>query len=255
MPDSDPSHTASADPRKEELTDLFRGWERDDAGAGVRQRVEAQGLLVRAAITLALAVGAVVILVLTAPSFAFWLEPSLARDLGDLRARHAAGETTALEPGHVLVSGLVPTRAVAVSDRPEPTAPETGTIYFCPLQGIVVFTRDLLDAPSTSAPDPRLADLVRSGVALPEETALSLSAQGRLMPADEAPPALVPFVERYAKRLQRNPGELWVLIDGARPSDVRWAPVVWALAGAAPILSLAFLLRAVYRRRSTGAVA
>lgn len=252
MPESETPHTASADPRKEELADLFRGWDRDEVGAKVRRRVESQGLAVRLAITVALAIAAATICVLTAPSFAFWLEPSLARDLGDLRAR--VGDATPLEPGHVLVAGLVPTRAVPVSDRPEPSAPETGTIYFCPLRDIVVFTRDSLTPPDVATPDPRLADLVRAGLALPEETALSLTAQGRLMPANAAPPALVPFVDRYAKRLQKSPAELWVLVDGARPSDARWAPVVWALACAAPILSLAFLLRAVYRRRPTGAV-
>jgi hypothetical protein len=96
---------------------------------------------------------------------------------------------------------------------------------------------------------------VANKLALPEETAVSVSAHGRLVRADEAPDELRAFVLSFAQRVQRAPGELWVLLDGARPADTTWAALVWALAGAAPILSTIFLVRALrhVRRRQKGA--
>jgi len=246
MPDSDPSHTASTDPRKEELATLFRQWDAGDDGAGQRARVEVQGIWLRIGVTLALAVAALSVMLVTASSFAFWSEPSEPRALGNVRDQ----PEVALAPGHIAMSGLVPTRLVAVADGPG--AAPRGYLFFCPLRRIVVLTPTAIAASSALA-DPRVARLVEAGLALPEETALSVAAQGRLLRGDAAPSELEPFVQSFAQRTQQSPSDLWVLLDGARPSDASWVPVVWGLAALAPLLSLVFLVRAVRRRRPAGA--
>ncbi len=264
MPDSDPSHTASTDPRKEELATLFRQWDAADDGAGQRARVEVQGIWLRIGVTVALAVAAAVVMLMTASSFGFWTEPGAPRQLGNVRDQYVAGAESMGSPsgllpesfgpanGHVALDGLVPTRPVAVAD--DPSAPEGATAYlfFCPLRRIVVFTHEpIVVGPNpAAAADPRLAKLVADGLALPEETAVSVAVQGRLLRGDQAPGELEPFVQSFAQRVQRSPDDLWVLIDGARPSDAKWAPIVWALAAAAPLLSLLFLVRAVRQRRA-----
>lgn len=260
MPDSDPPHTASTDPRKEELATLFRQWDAADDGAGQRARVEVQGIWLRIGVTLALAVAAALVMVITASSFAFWTEPGEPRSLGNLREQYIAGARDgAFGPAnaHVAMQGLVPTRLVAVADAPSASASATGYLFFCPLRRVVVFTHvPPVVAPDPASPavaDPRLASLVKDGLALPEETAISVAVAGRLLRGDQAPSELEPFVLSFAQRVQRSPDELWVLVDGARPSDASWAPVVWALAAAAPLLSLFFLVRAVRQRRPAGA--
>ncbi len=244
MPDSDPSHTASRDPRKDELATLFRNW---DAG-GSAVPTGGQGVGVRIAITLVLALIAGVVMYATRSSVAFWAEPSTPRDLGDVRER--LGGEVALGPdnGHVALRGLVPTRLVAVA---ETTGAEqaSGYLYFCPIAKLVVYTAEPVVLDPDAKPDPRLDALVRSGLALPVETAASTAATGRLVRGDAAPSELSPFVNSFAQRVQQAPGDLWVVLDGEAPTGASWAFAVWLLAAAAPLLSLAFLVRA-WRRRA-----
>ncbi len=239
MPDSDPSHTASRDPRKDELASLFREWD----ARGSAMSMGGRGIVVRAAITLLLAVIAGAVMFATASSFAFWSEPSTPRDLGDLRARFGGDVSLAPDNGHVALRGLVPTRLVAVAETTGAKA-ASGYLYFCPIANVVVYSATAVVLDPSATPDPRLDALVRSGLALPVETAASATATGRLVRGDAAPSELVPFVKSFAQRVQQTPSGMWLLLDGASPRDATWALVVWLLAGAAPLLSLIFLVRA-----------
>lgn len=244
MPDSDPSHTASRDPRKDELASLFREW--DAGGSAVSKR--GQGIGVRVAITLVLALIAGAVMFATASSFAFWSEPSTARDLGDLRARFGGDVAIGPDNGHVALRGLVPTRLVAVAETSS-AKDASGYLYFCPIAKVVVYSARAVVLDPDAKPDPRLDALVRSGLALPVETAASTTATGRLVRGDAAPSELAPFVQSFAQRVQQMPADLWVLLDGDAPRDASWALIVWLLAAAAPLLSLAFLVRA-WRHRA-----
>lgn len=255
MPDSEPSHTASTDPRKEELATLFRQWDAADDGAGQRARLEVQGIWLRVGVTIALALLAGVVMLMTAANVGFWAEPSSARDLGDVREDYLASRATVglAANSHVALRGLVPTRLVAVAE-PGDQAASRASLFFCPLQRIVVFTTQPLAIDPTLAAkaDSRLAKAVADKLALPEETALSIAVQGRLLRGDAAPSELEPFVQSFAQRTQQAPADLWLMLDGAKPSDETWALIVWGLAGFAPLLSLVFLVRAVRRRRPVG---
>jgi|GEM_PF-2801316 len=262
MPDSDPSHTASTDPRKEELATLFRQWDAGDDGAGQRARVEVQGIWLRVGVTVALALLAGVVMFMTAANVGYWAEPSVARDLGDVREDYLAARSQVgfAANTHVALRGLVPTRLVGVVEPATSPAAATdaatkkASLFFCPLQRIVVFTTQPLAIDPTLAAkaDPRLAKLVAERLALPEETALSVAVTGRLLRGDQAPSELEPFVLSFAQRTQQAPADLWLVLDGAKPRDATWALIVWLLAGIAPLLSLAFLVRAVLQRRPVG---
>lgn len=247
MPDTDSSHTASGGPRKEELASLYAQWDRPDASAPSRERVQRQGLWLRGAVTLGFLAVAAVVMFATRDAVAFWAEPGAPRDLGSLRARWSAREPSPIGPpnGHVAMRELVPTRVVPVAAAATPAPEEVRYLFFCPLYDVVVLTRTAIALDAAHASDPRLAPLVAAGKASPAEAGASADVEGRLLRGDAAPAELAPFVESFARRVEKTPAELWVLIDGARPSDATWAAVLWALAAASPLLSLVFFLRAL----------
>jgi len=251
MPATEPSHTASRDPRKEELASLFRQW--DGAGAGRPRRLRSLGIRLRLGLTVVLALVAAWVMTATFPSAAFWMEPSVPRALGNVRDQWVAGAQGISGPsnGYVSAEGLVPTRLVAVATSPAPAPGEVAYLFFCPLNRVLVLTSQALRIDPTQADKaaPRLARLVSERLALPEETAVSVAVVGRLLRGDAAPAAIAPFVRSFAQRVERAPADLWVIIDGARPSDERWAAFVWALAGVSPLLSLVFLVRSIRKQK------
>lgn len=250
MPDTDTSHTASGGSRKEELAALFVEWDRPGASAPSRRRVERQGIWLRAAVTLACLGIAALVMWATRASFSYWMEPGAPRDLGSLRERWLAGASSAASPigpdnGHVAMRELVPTRLLAVSTEVDPTPDEVRYLFFCPLYDVVVMTPSAPAIDPGRAPDPSLDRLVKEQLAAPAETAASVDVQGRLVRADAAPAELAPFIESFARRVEKRPADLWVLLDGARPADETWTAALWALAAASPLLALVFLLRAL----------
>lgn len=257
MPDLDPTHTASNNPRKDDLSSLYRQWDARDAGT-TRPRGDRGGVGLRIVLAVALMALAVLVMVLTARDMSFWVEPGEPRDLGDLRERvGSSAGTVELEHdnSHVSVRGLVPTRLLAVQDEHAPER-EASYLFYCPLAKLVVFTDRAVQIPDQPGahPDPRLAFLVDRGLALAAETAVSVTGQGRLMRASGSPSELRPFVQSFAQRVQRPFDALWVLVDGARPADDTWAALVWALAAAAAILSSLFMVRTIrFEWRKKGA--
>jgi len=247
MPDTDTSHTASGGSRKEELAALFVEWDRPDASAPSPERALRQGVWLRAAVTVGFFMIAALVMWATRASFGFWLEPGAPRDLGSLRERWAAGAPSPIAPpdGHVAMRELVPTRLVPVAAEPSPAPDDVRYLFFCPLYDVVVMTPTAPALDAARPADLRLERLVAAGLASAAEVAASVDVQGRLVRADAAPAALAPFVESFARRVEKRPADLWVLVDGARPSDETWAAVLWALAAASPLLSSVFLLRAL----------
>lgn len=276
MPEADSSHTASPDASKgaadhpldssaspglpRDLAVLFRSW--DDTPVDVeRARLVAQGLRLRGLVTLVLALAAGVVMALTASAWSFWTEPAKARELGDLRADDTLTPAALanLDNRHVRVSGLVPTRLIAVSPEPSPPPERVTWLFYCPLSGLVVRAAARPEipappaAPRADAPGAdRLARLIAEGLALPEEAAVSIAAEGRVIRADEAPSELRPFVASFAQRVRRDPSELGLLLAGVRPSDFAWVAWVWALAALTPLISLAFFVRAMRSARLQG---
>ena len=114
MPELDNTHTASTDPRKEELASLSRQWEAAGASEAGGARRDT-GIWLRAGATLVSIAVAALVMGLTARSMAFWAEPGNPHDLGDLRdtgADPAEALARAGDNSHVTVSGLVPIATV-----------------------------------------------------------------------------------------------------------------------------------------------
>lgn len=277
MPEADSSHTASPDASKAaadhplasldspgarpDLSALFRSWEHTPVDAE-RARLVTQGLRLRGLVTAALALAAGLVMALTASAWSYFTEPASPRELGDLRADDtiAPAALARLDNRHVRLSGLVPTRLIALSAEPSPPPERVTWLFYCPLSGLVVraATRPEIaappSAPAANAPGAaRLAALIVDGLALPEEAAASIAAEGRVIRADEAPSELRPFVASFAQRVRRDPSELGLLLAGVRPSDFAWVAWVWALSALTPMISLLFFVRAWRAARIEGA--
>lgn len=219
----------------------------------------------------------------TRSELAYLLESDTPQELGSLRDRWIAGERTLAvdDNSYVSLSGLVITRVyVSRTDadgKPVP-AGQAESVFFCPLFNIVVQThQELPSRPwnrlSEIELDGRLMELVRTGLADASDLALSFSGTGRLVRGDTVAKPMARFVHLYHDLLFSDPGagaaaggqpaerhsradrpplaadEMWVFIDGEKPSDKSIFGILWLFAPIVPLVSLFFLLRAIRLRR------
>jgi len=292
MADQDAPDSATERARKAELEVLFRAWDQrgdgegpaeDEPGYGLARMHRANyGVRLRFLFSLVLVSVTALVMFSSRSELAYWLTSGEPTDLGDLRARWAAGERTldARSNAHVSASGLVPTRvyvAAAKGDDGRPTPREQANrIFFCPLFNLVVQTRGPVPEPEWHRLggleiDHRFADLVRTGLVDAADLTVSVSASGRLLRGADVPQHLRRFVTLYHDRLfsmpepgmdldvpverrsrldrpPMDPDHIWVLVDGEVPSDKALIGLLWGLAAIVPLVSILFLLRAIRLR-------
>ncbi|MCA9514317.1 MAG: hypothetical protein KC635_05195 [Myxococcales bacterium] len=216
----------------------------------------------------------------------YLLESDTPQDLGSLRERWIAGERTlpVEDNSYVSLGDLVITRVFVASQTGDDGKPvpqdQAESVFFCPLFNVIVQTHQQLPARpwnrlSEIELDSRLIGLVRTGLADASDLALSFSGTGRLVRGDTVPKPMKRFVALYHDLLFTEPGaegaaaasdptvdrrsrtdrptlasdEIWVLVDGEKPSDKRIFGILWAFAPIVPLVSLFFLLRAIRSRR------
>jgi hypothetical protein len=261
MAEETPQPTPSEEARKAELEALFRQWERSSpVDAPATPEVPPRpAVRLRLLTTLGLLAVTVYVMASTWASVAYWLEPATPASLGDVRTRWARGETSlgAAPNSHVSVEGLIPSRLIAVtSDEPgeEVADDEIEYIFFCPLYNITVLTSQKIEIPGARMPiiEGDMERVVSTGLAFPADTLVRVSAAGRLLPGTEAPPNLRSFVAGYAKRLDLDVADTWVLVDGHTPASETLGVIVWGVAIVPPLVSLGFLLASLRRRARTG---
>jgi len=214
-----------------------------------RLRALKKGLDIRLAITIVLALMAVIVMVKTRHGLAYFLSSSTPTPLGDVRERFARGDASlgGEHDSYVEVSGLVPTRLIAVAPDEGASADQAlEFVFFCPLYNITVLSQQRIEVPAGgwSEFDPRLKDLVLEGIAEPGETMVSWAGKGRLLRGNSAPAELKPFVAAYARRLSKKADELWVIVEGQAPSYYLPTLVLWLVALVPTAVSIVFLMRA-----------
>jgi hypothetical protein len=259
MAKPDPTENPGDDARKAELEALFRQWEQrgpETAPTTPAPKSEGRGVHARLVTTLVLLGVTVFVMVSTWQSVAYWLEPATPQALGDVRTRATAGETSlgAAPNTHVAVEGLIPTRLVAVTSGDPEDAVADGDveyIFFCPLYNITVLTSRKVEIPTARMPviEGDMARVVSTGLAFPADTLVRVSAAGRLLSGPEAPPNLKNFVASFAKRLDLDIADTWVLVDGHAPASETIGVILWGVAVVPPLVSLAFLVAALRARR------
>jgi len=255
------AENAPADARKAELEALFQQWEQSGPEFEAAPAATTNpGVIKRRLITtvILMAITAYV-MVSTGSSVAYWLQPATPQPLGDLRARWVAGERSleASDNTHVAMSGLIPSRLLAVTteaDGKEVADAAVEYVFFCPLFNITVLTSQPIHIPALRMPEiaADMTEVVRNGLAFPADTLVRFEGAGRLLRGDDAPPSLRRFVANYAKRVDLEVADTWVLVDGHTPSEETAGVIVWGLAALPSLISLFFLARA-FRRRSRAA--
>lgn len=259
-PSTEPAPEASEEARRAELEALFRQWEESPPELGedpAPPRVSPGTVRRRLITTLLLMALTAWVMYSTRASVAYWLEPTTPADLGDLRARWVAGERDlgANSNSHVAVKGLIPSRLIGVTssaDGEKASDADIEYIFFCPLFHITVLTAQPIRVPNYRMPEitGEMAPVVEKGLAFPAETLVRFDGAGRLLRGDEAPPSLRDYVLGYAKRMELDVTDTWVLLDGKPPSDETAGVIIWGMAALPPLVSLFFLIRAWRRTRA-----
>lgn len=259
MAETENGPEASEEARKAELEALFRQWEQNApavAGAEPAPGPNPGAVRLRLVTTLLLLAVTSFVMYSTRSSVGYWLEPATPRDLGDLRARWVSGDRDlgGDENSHVHVSGLIPSRLMAVTtegSEKDVTDEQVEYIFFCPLFNITVLTAQPVQIPLHRMPEISgdMAEVVQKGLAFPADTLVRFDGSGRLLRGTEAPPSLRQFVATYAKRMKREVADTWVLLDDRAPSGETAGVIIWGMAAVPPLVSIIFLIRALRRRK------
>jgi hypothetical protein len=252
----------SEEARRAELEALFRQWEQSTPeGDGGDTRTQAPvspgAIRLRFVTTIILLIITGFVMVSTRSSVAYWVQSETPVDLGDLRAKWVGGQHVLGVDGnlHVQVSGLIPSRLIAVTtegDEKDVKGDEdVEYVFFCPLFNITVLTSQPIEIPGYRMPeiDAEMQAVVERGLAFPADTLVRFEGKGRLLKGTDAPPSLRRFVNTYAKRLELDVANTWVFLDGRAPSSETAGVIIWGLAAVPPLVSLAFLIRALRRQR------
>lgn len=273
--------------RKAELERLFREWDQrraeeidlepfgDDDEAPLRP----PPIIWRLVFAVVVFTAAALLLLNTHLEFAYYLEDGAPIDLGNMAERYrqvmaekterkAAGEADvdlcnhrldAQSNSYVKMEGLFFTHEMYGASKEEeknllgdPFKDETIRKYFLdPAFSVVVRTTQALpDKVRRNVEiESDFLPIIGCRRAFPSDLTVTVAMQGRLIKASDAPRFAQPAVNSFQESARLASDEVWVLIDGDRPSDYQNYAILWGFALAAPIMPGVLLLLALRRRK------
>ncbi len=263
MLETDSSHTASHDASKsgveaaaepvaptaavrdvDDLGELARAWARTRAS-----NAPLSVFRFRLVLTLAFALVAAFVMVLTYRDLDFAVSRASPLPVGDLRSKWLSheGPLPLVDNTYVSAENFMPTRAHTLKFLDDPGGEgDARNVYFCPLSGVLVVSRGPVPPPIPGAAvPPAFESLVSSGRASRGEVPLAVAASGRLFYGYDAPSEYLPIVGTFARLTGTSPSSMWLLLDGETPSRAYWAIGVWAFALGLVLTAFIFLWRAV----------